>query len=130
MHETLPNLLLLIEHVEGLLLEESQVRGDLRLHRIGLGTELFRVAFHRFRFLARRVRDPAGLVRRCALAVQLLAKFFEAPGAVPKLGVPSGDFALSRDRKSTRLNSSHLVISYAVFCLKKKKNIYHVVSFS
>src|SRR2546426_8327157 len=28
------------------------------------------------------------------------------------------------DRKSTRLNSSHLVISYAVFCLKKKKQIY------
>src|SRR5205807_10274715 len=28
-----------------------------------------------------------------------------------------------RDRKSTRLNSSHLVISYAVFCLKKKKII-------
>src|SRR5256885_11744963 len=27
----------------------------------------------------------------------------------------------SKDRKSTRLNSSHLVISYAVFCLKKKK---------
>src|SRR5256885_8183713 len=34
------------------------------------------------------------------------------------------DFAhggVARDRKSTRLNSSHLVISYAVFCLKKKK---------
>src|SRR5256885_11397356 len=30
--------------------------------------------------------------------------------------------ALREDRKSTRLNSSHLVISYAVFCLKKKKN--------
>src|SRR5256885_4821701 len=29
--------------------------------------------------------------------------------------------ALDIDRKSTRLNSSHLVISYAVFCLKKKK---------
>src|SRR2546426_6748021 len=29
---------------------------------------------------------------------------------------------LPSDRKSTRLNSSHLVISYAVFCLKKKKN--------
>src|SRR2546426_5632827 len=28
------------------------------------------------------------------------------------------------DRKSTRLNSSHLVISYAVFCLKKKKTTY------
>src|SRR2546426_4099569 len=31
---------------------------------------------------------------------------------------------LGLDRKSTRLNSSHLVISYAVFCLKKKKRIY------
>src|SRR2546426_3379159 len=29
------------------------------------------------------------------------------------------------DRKSTRLNSSHLVISYAVFCLKKKKTTKH-----
>src|SRR5688500_20186779 len=29
---------------------------------------------------------------------------------------------MGRDRKSTRLNSSHLVISYAVFCLKKKSN--------
>src|SRR5256885_7027204 len=31
---------------------------------------------------------------------------------------------LLRDRKSTRLNSSHLVISYAVFCLKKKKKLH------
>src|SRR5438034_3704931 len=30
------------------------------------------------------------------------------------------------DRKSTRLNSSHTVISYAVFCLKKKKQVYHL----
>src|SRR5205814_8189572 len=34
--------------------------------------------------------------------------------------VSQGDF-LATDRKSTRLNSSHLGISYAVFCLKKKK---------
>src|SRR2546426_4792925 len=34
---------------------------------------------------------------------------------------PAGGDAKQRDRKSTRLNSSHLVISYAVFCLKKKK---------
>src|SRR2546426_2340200 len=33
----------------------------------------------------------------------------------------SGTFDGALDRKSTRLNSSHLVISYAVFCLKKKK---------
>src|SRR2546430_9316943 len=32
----------------------------------------------------------------------------------------------SQDRKSTRLNSSHSQISYAVFCLKKKKNYYPV----
>src|SRR3989442_7359098 len=31
--------------------------------------------------------------------------------------------AATRDRKSTRLNSSHVRISYAVFCLKKKKHI-------
>src|SRR2546426_5603748 len=31
-----------------------------------------------------------------------------------------------QDRKSTRLNSSHLVISYAVFCLKKKKKVAEV----
>src|SRR5947208_1841535 len=31
---------------------------------------------------------------------------------------------LNSDRKSTRLNSSHQIISYAVFCLKKKKNIH------
>src|SRR2546426_1224918 len=35
---------------------------------------------------------------------------------------------LRRDRKSTRLNSSHLVISYAVFCLKKKKKKYDLTS--
>src|SRR5256885_10258483 len=35
----------------------------------------------------------------------------------------SSSEAPSRDRKSTRLNSSHLVISYAVFCLKKKIEI-------
>src|SRR2546430_7514439 len=32
---------------------------------------------------------------------------------------------VARDRKSTRLNSSHSQISYAVFCLKKKKNKYN-----
>src|SRR5256885_16884199 len=35
--------------------------------------------------------------------------------------VQAHDLGGQRDRKSTRLNSSHLVISYAVFCLKKKK---------
>src|SRR5206468_6829843 len=37
-----------------------------------------------------------------------------------RLLIPPGSALLSRDRKSTRLNSSHDQISYAVFCLKKK----------
>src|SRR5438876_9175754 len=38
------------------------------------------------------------------------------------LGVEPEDVRIPPDRKSTRLNSSHPSISYAVFCLKKKKN--------
>src|SRR3712207_7053818 len=38
-------------------------------------------------------------------------------------GIAAHVAAVSADRKSTRLNSSHANISYAVFCLKKKKNI-------
>src|SRR2546426_7499057 len=48
-----------------------------------------------------------------------------APGRrepAPRAQVTSANDHLQEDRKSTRLNSSHLVISYAVFCLKKKKN--------
>src|SRR2546429_6548329 len=36
-------------------------------------------------------------------------------------GRPQSEFSFQRDRKSTRLNSSHGYFSYAVFCLKKKK---------
>src|SRR2546426_2364600 len=51
-------------------------------------------------------------------AIELLAHLTDQPEQLqrfPGLG--------RRDRKSTRLNSSHLVISYAVFCLKKKTTI-------
>src|SRR5699024_11367411 len=41
-------------------------------------------------------------------------------GSRPKLQNSNGDGDI-KDRKSTRLNSSHVSISYAVFCLKKKK---------
>src|SRR6266480_5096356 len=44
----------------------------------------------------------------------------EAPGAARQAGRRGGRHP-RRDRKSTRLNSSHMSISYAVFCLKKKK---------
>src|SRR5690349_24941968 len=43
--------------------------------------------------------------------------------ALRRIGLFDADyFAYFEDRKSTRLNSSHVEISYAVFCLKKKKN--------
>src|SRR3989454_2194493 len=52
----------------------------------------------------------------------------EVEGCPPLMGAPRCIGApLRADRKSTRLNSSHLVISYAVFCLKKKKQYYNVL---
>src|SRR5690625_6620472 len=45
----------------------------------------------------------------------------EAIGLLDRVGGVLGPAVLGVDRKSTRLNSSHVAISYAVFCLKKKK---------
>src|SRR3712207_8267912 len=53
---------------------------------------------------------------------QLVALAVEANGV---LLYRIGSWRLRRDRKSTRLNSSHANISYAVFCLKKKKTTDH-----
>src|SRR5436309_4906809 len=55
--------------------------------------------------------DP--VIRLAALAVIILDGNFR--------DVPIENYHRKRDRKSTRLNSSHVKISYAVFCLKKKK---------
>src|SRR3712207_7282189 len=44
-----------------------------------------------------------------------------------RLPLPARDVRAPQDRKSTRLNSSHANISYAVFCLKKKNNITNAV---
>src|SRR5256885_3183962 len=68
-------------------------------------TTLFRSVRHPL--VARHVVDHDGLAALRDLLPQ-------------RRGIRAGLTAL-RDRKSTRLNSSHLVISYAVFCLKKKK---------
>src|SRR5256885_6371362 len=59
--------------------------------------------------------DPAKVVRKGRLR----------PGRIFLVDTARGRI-VEEDRKSTRLNSSHLVISYAVFCLKKKKK--HKVS--
>src|SRR5690554_3077485 len=59
------------------------------------------------------------LAGRCRLEDILIP----GPSGIRIAPAPCGDPAMTRlgDRKSTRLNSSHVRISYAVFCLKKKK---------
>src|SRR5256885_5363821 len=57
--------------------------------------------------------------RRHGLALDLVSAGLVADRDRPLIGEPAERRAFL-DRKSTRLNSSHLVISYAVFCLKKK----------
>src|SRR5256885_4574843 len=52
---------------------------------------------------------------------QEVAPLHRGPTLVPEGYLLRDVGILVQDRKSTRLNSSHLVISYAVFCLKKKK---------
>src|SRR5688500_19405295 len=49
------------------------------------------------------------------------AGLIEIPPLSKHSPLPTSVTGFAPDRKSTRLNSSHLVISYAVFCLKKKK---------
>src|SRR2546426_7825676 len=65
-------------------------------------------------FRSRPLRGVDAIVTGSAVALYLGAGL---------LGRKRSDAASAyQDRKSTRLNSSHLVISYAVFCLKKKNN--------
>src|SRR5688572_31915997 len=67
-------------------------------------------------------------------SAETVSKWLHHGGLYPQFGGPSGIFTVimrgkelglgvttALDRKSTRLNSSHSQISYAVFCLKKKK---------
>src|SRR5256885_13807458 len=54
-------------------------------------------------------------------ALPICPKRLATRGPIDAASLESPDYLQEADRKSTRLNSSHLVISYAVFCLKKKK---------
>src|SRR5690242_20837263 len=58
---------------------------------------------------------------RPGLANAFLLGFIESLADFGNPLVLGGNFEVLSDRKSTRLNSSHMSISYAVFCLKKKK---------
>src|SRR5256885_10688444 len=86
-------------------------------------TTLFRSGLSRnyLEFLFARIGVGTGEAGGTPTSNALLADYFPAERR---------PMAFTLDRKSTRLNSSHLVISYAVFCLKKKKIRYHQVSSS
>src|SRR5699024_12358663 len=83
-------------------------------------------------FPTRRSSDLGGSGRRCRMLAGQLTKLGDVPIKIktealllPKTQprLPSGRLTGREgdlDRKSTRLNSSHVSISYAVFCLKKK----------
>src|SRR5690349_22150046 len=72
------------------------------------------------------VAEPGQQLRRPyrALEVHGDEPGYEEPVQSPR-GIRVRDVEDDRDRKSTRLNSSHVEISYAVFCLKKKKTAPH-----
>src|SRR5258708_8568773 len=65
---------------------------------------------------------PLMMVGFSALAVVMVGK---AEKETPKIMILGGEDSPQLDRKSTRLNSSHQIISYAVFCFKKKKTDIH-----
>src|SRR5256885_6116312 len=98
------------------------------------------IAVHHAEVVAHRVGEPFGtLILAMAVTVievaLIVSMMLSAKGASSELArdtvfatvmiVSNGVIGI--DRKSTRLNSSHLVISYAVFCLKKKKQIITLV---
>src|SRR5690625_6443884 len=75
-------------------------------------------------------QSHVGHLARVLVHIEKIVEKTRFPVAVQIVGIPVARIVgkqinavpvLQRDRKSTRLNSSHVAISYAVFCLKKKK---------
>src|SRR2546430_3022284 len=77
-----------------------------------------------FRSVLRTTRSPFVLLLNPDTEVQpgALPTLLATLQANPRLAAVGPRLIYPEDRKSTRLNSSHSQISYAVFCLKKKKN--------
>src|SRR5437763_17178093 len=84
-------------------------------------TEIYTLSLHDA--LPILIGDVAGLGggRIVHVADEQVAEFFVDQARAVGREVEADIFVKNSDRKSTRLNSSHRCISYAVFCLKKKK---------
>src|SRR5256885_7423857 len=116
----------LLRVFEALMQERSATRAG---ERLGLTQSAISHALNRLRYVLQDelfVRGPDGMQpteRAAEIAPRLRQGLLQLQLALaPADFVPErSDRRFTIDRKSTRLNSSHLVISYAVFCLKKKK---------
>src|SRR3712207_7942528 len=85
-------------------------------------TEIYTLSLHDALPICRYLYEVTGQAES-AKAIEALKRVAEEfSGSARKLS-KKGKKKQSGDRKSTRLNSSHANISYAVFCLKKKKNL-------
>src|SRR5207249_10209028 len=106
----------------------------LFLFKVTARTELYTLSLHD----ALPISDPRGLMarsvsRRRALSILTRRRSGSTPPVTTcstsrrSISAPESHCGCARaDRKSTRLNSSHVSISYAVFCLKKKKKNIHL----
>src|SRR5207253_5667823 len=76
------------------------------------------------------VRNEAHNLPRCLQALRDVGEVYvidsQSADATVEIARSYGARVVQLDRKSTRLNSSHVAISYAVFCLKKKKTNLHI----
>src|SRR3989454_8452299 len=115
-------------------------RGEVTADMFGNLADAFNLMLDRFSKLLGQVNEAAVRVNESARGMRGMAgqmammsqqqeqESTQTLAAVEGLAIAMRQVASTagtsseRDRKSTRLNSSHLVISYAVFCLKKKKN--------
>src|SRR3712207_6093768 len=89
---------------------------------VGYGTYLFGLSFAFGAFVAGMVLSQSDYSHQALADVEPLRDVFAMLFFVSVGMLLDPAFLLKKDRKSTRLNSSHANISYAVFCLKKKKS--------
>src|SRR2546430_7778308 len=88
-------------------------------------TEIYTLSLHDALPISRIFVAPGQRVAEGDSLVEFERAPFDAAARSAEAALASAE----RDRKSTRLNSSHSQISYAVFCLKKKKNTTTATSF-
>src|SRR2546422_5734760 len=87
-------------------------------------TEIYTLSLHDALPISRLGPQPAGRPRGNVQRQPDLGGRRHRDARARRRHLAAGEGQQVRDRKSTRLNSSHGYISYAVFCLKKKKNKY------